>query len=183
MSSLKPWSLVATSMALPRLAGQSLCSAEKSKVGTDRACATQASACRWTSCGQWAEGHYWGCSQKLLGEPSSHVAVFVICGSGKPRSCPESQEALCDDLSLTTLLWDFTGLLSDGRSPEPGLGSRTWLRRPQAAWLSCLLGEDLCDWVGVDLGRFQSESECKCWFHLQTGLAGIGDGHCVGLFP
>lgn len=59
----------------------------------------------------------------------------------------------------------------------------------QAALLSDLLGEVLksgvrsCDWVGVDLGRFQAESECKCWFHLHTWLVGIGDGHCVGLFP
>ena len=59
----------------------------------------------------------------------------------------------------------------------------------QAALLSNLLCEVLKigvrsrNWVGVDLGRFQTESECKCWFHLHTGLVGIGDGHCVGLFP
>lgn len=116
------------------------------------------------------------------------LCICAMCGSGKPYSYQETQEALCA-VSLTTLLWDFIGLLPDGKSPEPGLGSRTWLPRLRLQLLSDLLGEVLksgvrsCDWVGVDLGRFQTESECKCWFRLHTALVGIGDGHCVGLFP
>ena len=70
---------------------------------------------------QWSEAHYWLFAEAGGGAFLPWGCVCVMWGSGKPSSCQETQEALCA-VSLTTLLWDFTGLPSDGRSQGLALG-------------------------------------------------------------
>lgn len=63
VSLLKLWSVVTTSIALSRLAGQGLYSAEESKVGTDHTSATEAIACQWAQL--YSNGHYWTVPRSL----------------------------------------------------------------------------------------------------------------------